>query len=210
MKLEEPYIETFDKWRSEYDNLSYEEHCDFYDQIYDAFPAQDYCTLDSVDNFFQMIKFLQRSCRVFEVGGWNGRTAKHCLLHHDFIDHWYNVELCRKVVETTPSSLRYTSQVPNCWVWDMPDFPYTNVLVASHSLEHMRVRQIGQLLDRMQNISYAYVEAPIAESAINYDWTGDLSTHIIEVGWEQLEKLFKSYDFDVISRQPNIRYFGRK
>lgn len=198
---------TFDDWRDAYDSMTYEEHSRYFDAIYEQFPQQSHCTRHEAHAFFQE---QPNGCRVLELGGWDGSMARILLDEFPGIVHWTNVEICRAAcIAGGMEAPRYSAHTPDGWLWEQDRLPHADVLFASHSFEHLRAEQIDRLLARLLGIRAAYIEAPLAESADNFDWTGDLSTHLLEIGWRQLEERFLQHGYHVTHRAQNVRWFSR-
>lgn len=196
---------TFDEWRDRYNELSYTEQLTFYDAVYEKFPTQQVCRKEETARFFASIP---EGASVLEIGGGIGDVARE-ILDSFPIKYWYNLEISQRAIDDGLNRPQYQAQVPEDFVWNLDDLPICEVLVASHVFEHIRADQIEQLLQRLTSIRHAYVEAPIPESSEAVDWTGRWSTHILEIGWAQLETLFHRLGFQVAHRAPNVRWFKR-
>ena len=196
---------TFDEWRTNYDRLTYPEQLAYYNAVYEKFPMQ------KVGNVQEAIRFcsqLEAGSTVLEVGGGRGDVARQAL-QETAVSGWFNYEISGTVVNHGLRHPCYTAIVPHDFVWNLRDLPPCDALIASHVFEHVRASQIDRLLGRLASFSQAYVECPIPADADAVDWSGSWSTHILEIGWKQLEQLFANRGFQVAHCAPDIRWFQR-
>lgn len=196
---------TFDDWRAHYDRLTYREQVDFYRSVYEKFPNQHVATDELVRQF---ISQLPAGSTVLEIGGGLGQFAEEALQSSN-IRHWYNYEISPTATANGLKHARYTAVVTDDFVWNLSRFPPCDTLFASHVFEHIRASQIDRLLDKLPSVTRAYVECPIASDAKTFDWSGRWNTHILEVGWKQLESLFAAHAYEVAHRDRDVRWFRR-
>jgi hypothetical protein len=201
-----PHPLCFDEWRSKYDQLFCTHQVEYYSRLYAYYPRQDHCTLTEAIAFGRQLK---PGVRVLEMGGWDGRVANVLLNEFPQIAHWLNVEVCRPAVEQGLTNPRYSAQVPDEFLWNWPSLPAADVFFAAHVLEHLKVREIEQLIGRLDGITEVYVEAPIPDAGRSVSWSGDISTHVLEIGWQELEGLFERFGYRGTYRTPHIRWFSR-
>jgi hypothetical protein len=81
------------------------------------------------------------------------------------------------------------------------------VLFMAHTIEHLNVNQIRKILARTTAI-HAFIEAPLPKTDI-VDWHDNLSTHVLPLNWDELEALFREFDFEVYYSGPDLRFFRR-
>lgn len=204
--VDTPHPLCFDEWRSKYDQLSWLQQVDYYSKLYAHYPRQDHCTLAEAIEFG---KQLQPGVRVLEMGGWDGRVANILLEEFPHIEHWHNMEVCRPAVDHGLKHPRYSAEVPEEFLWNLPSFPIADVFFAAHVLEHLKARQIEQLISRLDRVTDVYAEAPIPDCGQAVSWSGDISTHVLEIGWQELESLFARFGYRSKRRTPHIRWFSR-
>jgi hypothetical protein len=78
-------------------------------------------------------------------------------------------------------------------------------------IEHIKWRELVLLIHWIpENIKTILFEAPIAQSAENFDWTGHYSTHILEKGWEQVINEMRNHNFEVAYLEKDTVIFIRK
>lgn len=196
---------TFDNWRQNYDQLSYAEHLAFYEALYEVFPNQDYGTASEAVAFG---KQLPMGVRVLELGGWSGRLAELLLNECPQIDHWFNFEVCKPAIANGLRHLRYSAAVPDDFIWNLPEIPQVDVLFSAHTLEHLSEDQLRKLLSRLTEASYLYAEAPLPLTG-PVDWTGDTSTHVLKLGWGELEVLLEQFGWELHHACGDVRVFRR-
>lgn len=186
--------------------MTYDEHVAYYDVIYEHFPEQQHGDLTAIREFFSGT---QDPETVLEIGGWNGAIAGMVLGEFPQVTKWYNFELCRPAIAHGLKHSRYTARVLPDFVWNVPELPACSTFFAAHTIEHMRARELLALFARLHSARRMYLEAPLPQSATAHDWSGRWSTHILEIGWNEVESLAQSHGFQVTHRAPNLRTFAR-
>lgn len=186
-------IAEFDRWRADYDRMSYAEQQSFYDRMEAEHPVQAGYALDNgllrfTHAFEQIIPKLPKTY-VLELGGWHGELAKEMLSRCPGISVWCNVEISRAAVRNSVfSDARYLTYVPPDQPWRVP-LPPGNVLVASHFIEHIRADNLVSLmLSLPDTLRYMILVAPLPESAEDNDWAGYHGSHILEWGWREVRQ----------------------
>lgn len=193
-------IADFDRWREQYDEMSYTQQLIFYDQVENDHPRQSSFDLEAWRRFFAYIDgVLVGAYRIIEIGGWKGEMANEIIDHYPAIDEWINYEISREArSKTVCLSPRYRVIVLNDYIWNIP-LPGASVFVASHMIEHIREWQLIKLLDNLpDNVQFIGLEAPINESDISRDWAGYHGSHILEVGWQQIIDYLRMNNFELI------------
>lgn len=196
---------TFDSWRQRYDQLTYQEHLEFYEALYEVYPNQDYGTAAEAVAFG---KQLPAGSRVLELGGWSGRLAGLVLSECPQIEHWFNFEVCRPAVNNGLRHLRYSAVVPDDFIWNLPELPQVDVLFSAHTLEHLNEVQLSKLLSRLTAAKYLYAEVPLPLTG-PVDWSGDTSTHVLRLGWHEVETLFAQFGWTLHHACGDVRVFRR-
>lgn len=201
---------TFDGWRALYDELTDEEQFEYARELAVLYPDQERANLGACERFFADTP-LPLGC-VLEIGGWNGSLAAQILTTHPELLSWTNIDPNADRSQVTSDS-RYRPLVPVFFYWwryrEYPLFREYDTLVASHVLEHFKVRDIHDMLSALPEVLYAYVECPIAQTGEN-DWAGYDGTHILECGWDGLTEVFKQHGFqDKGTHQGDCRAYSR-
>lgn len=206
-------VRDFDAWRVQYDNMSYQNQKDFYNLVEVDHPCQQAFNVDAYHGFFGHVARKVEYARVVEVGGWKGGLAMVMLDRWPNITDWYNVEICEyAMLKSICYSSRYEMLIPSDWMWNVP-LPAAEVFVASHTIEHIKQHQLEALFDNLPaETRWLGLQAPIAEDAIDTDWTGYHGTHILEIGWKQISKSLDGRGFAPLwsMHRPDFRAFVRK
>ena len=194
----------WDQWRRDYDNLSYAEHQEFYERIYQEYPVQRHFNREMAQEFFFFLGDLS-DLRVLELGGWDGELAVEMLDQFPAILSWFNFEICQSAVLLGQEHRRLWHHAPQQWFWEVP-WPGPNVFFASHSLEHLSRQHLQRLLERvgLEAVDYLYVDVPLAT-----DWTGYEGTHRLDCTREELLVLFAQQGFFPFFEQGSVIFFDR-
>jgi hypothetical protein len=167
----------WDGWRRDYDTMSFAEHQAFSRLVYDAYPVQKhYC-----DQALRHCLQLCHATTVWEVGGYDGAAAQAMLAGNKDLRAWGNMELC-PVVPVVCHDGRYHHVTLDCWPWEHE--LASDLLVLSHVIEHMRLRQARTLLAGFSG-GWLYIDTPLPWVGAP-SWEHSTTTHILEVGWDGL------------------------
>lgn len=199
-------VAEFDAWREAYDGLSYEEQKAFYARVGLEHPRQAGFTLDAWKTF---LTGCPQPLKVLELGGWNGELAEALWDHFD-PTRWWNLEIRESAVETAICHRDgYVVYIPPDFAWEAA-LPPVQVVVASHFVEHIRFAELLALMENMPvTVTHMGIEAPIQDDAEGVDWTGYHGSHILEVGWRQLEVAFEERGWRRYHVHGNLRGFRR-
>lgn len=202
--IKEMKVAVFNGWREAYDGMSWQEQKDFYNKLVEAFPDQ--CTFhpEMSTRFFRNIP---KKSWVMELGGLDGRTADFILKKNNQIDRWVNYEVC-SIIENYCKDKRYKYFVSNDFPWKL-DLRFYDILYLSHILEHIKEKDIRAILRQTSETKYIYADVPIPNKTEEINWTNYLGTHILEIGWEDLEKLFGEFGFEKYEDHGTIRFFKK-
>jgi len=188
----------FDAWRAGYDSMTYAENVEFYRKVADEYPEQRYYNAPAVLRFLTWATEYE-AVDVLELGGWKGELADEMLPLFGGIRSWLNVEIAPQVIDARCSEPRYSVIVPDDYLWNLDaDLTKYRVLVASHVIEHLKVADIHRLLERLSDIRYFYIDAPLPDTPSA--WGNGESSHIIEIGWDGLVALVESHGFTLRDR----------
>ena len=203
----------WDLWRRFYDCLDWSDQVAFYAQVAALHPDQSTATQGFAHLFFEALEQDGATPSVIEIGGWDGSLAASVLASNAGIRSWLNFEVAeRPVSHPACDDPRYEARIPTDYVWRLPaeTFAGHDTLVASHVVEHFKLRDVTGLIERMETLRWCYVEAPLREHDRARSWFGYPGSHVLEVGWAQLEKVFANYGFIVREPiAPHVRCFGR-
>lgn len=175
------HLLDWDAWRAEYDAMTYQDQQAFYDEVFDTYPVQRAYDPLLVGGLLT----LTRPKTVLEFGGWTGDLARDLLPGMPWIESWTNVDCSRKALAASVcDDPRYRPRLAECWLWEeewSADF-----VVASHVIEHIRAKELAQLL-RSVKCRALYLEAPLRMEPT--DWSGYAGSHILEIGWAGVDGL---------------------
>lgn len=177
-------------WRDNYDNMDCSQQKKFHIKIETILPNQNRFDFQRTFNFFAMIgKYVD----VFEFGGFKGHLAKRILPVFDMIKSWDNYEICPVCVEKSVcEDKRYKCIVMDDFVWNCDLKKKYDVFYASHSMEHIKFEEFKNLIDNV-GAKYVYLDIPIDDDVVNKNWFGYGGTHILEVGWKQIDEFMSLY-----------------
>lgn len=90
---------------------------------------------------------------------------------------------------------RYTTWVPNVFLWELGQLPHYHVYLASHFIEHIRERELLLLLKAIpQHGRFLAFSAPLPEEGPT-DWAGYHGSHILEVGWDEVGRIVERHEW---------------
>lgn len=195
----------FDAWRAAYPTMSFADHQDYGLRLAAEYPDQ--FSVSIVDLALYLSKRRQ-PLRVIEVGGWKGEVASLVLCSRIKVESWTNYE----IVPLTPrcEDPRYQHCTLKDWVWNTPVSRDATTAVLSHVIEHLSREHVECMVDWVgrTSVKYVYVEAPITPEG-RADWTGCLGTHILDVGWDAVEVMFRTAGFNCVHRRNDPHHAQR-
>lgn len=195
----------FDGWRASYDEATFADQQDFYDQVHDRYPAQAHYA--STRYFEGFLAHIARPVSIIELGGWDGEFAATMLPVHPEITSWRNYEISRKAVaESVCQDSRFEGIALEDWYWELEHA--ADLFVASHVIEHLRFEDVLKTFDA-SDVRWMYLSSPLAEE--KRDWQGYHGSHILEVGWAELTEELRARDFSFLPHlsHPFARCFER-
>ena len=169
---------TFDKWRADYDSMTFEEMQDFYDWAHGEHPSQRHFNVDAVMRWLEQMP--QRAV-ILELGGYDGELADICLPLHPEM-RWVNLEISH--VPSVCSIDRYRTVTLECWPWEIEAEGFDGFL-ASHSMEHLSDDHASKMLNAadVAGCSSIYIDMPEG------NWGGATALHKLEMGWIGVDRL---------------------
>lgn len=177
---------VFDKWRELYSELTHEENIQFGYDMEKAYPHQASFNPAPIET---VLAGLNRP-RVFEVGGWKGELALH-MFKKELVSEWTNFDMCKAAVEKTLPELKdykYYPIFPTSFDWFGREFtkPLCDIAISCHTIEHLTDSDLKKLITYLSITPKVLFEAPIGEGPS--DWTGYQGTHILKMGWTEIDK----------------------
>lgn len=186
-------VAAFDKWRRDYDGLSYADMKAFYDLVEADHPLQQAYDAGTFARFLQGITANIGAITVLEIGGWKGELAQLMLQREPDIVTWHNLEICKRAVERSVfESPKYKPVVPGDFVWTL-SLPDAQVFVASHFIEHIRLWELSALFDNLNGVQFIGLQSPL--QPVGIDWTGYHGSHILGVGWIGVSACLSAHGF---------------
>jgi hypothetical protein len=192
---------NFDLWRENYDSLTFEDQCRFYDWVAEKYPDQAEYNAEPIRYALYRATEEIGPLYVMEIGGWDGALAAETLdgLDDTRIAAWTNYDIAQMAL------------VRGSWIPDryrpvlLKDFPWNysfpnrhNVFVATHFIEHIKAHELLKLFFALkQSIKYIVLQAPIEDSVIHKDWSGYTGSHILEIGWSQVYDMLHWFGFEL-------------
>jgi hypothetical protein len=176
------WLVDWDQWRADYDTLDFAGQQSFYAAAGLAHPVQRHYNAEAATAFLE----LSGARAVVEVGGWDGALAADTIT--DRVESWTNLEICSTVTPVCDDP-RYEHVL-------LRDFPWNYVLdgdalILSHVAEHIRLRELAALA-RVFTGGWVYIDCPVTEGP--QDWTGYEGSHVIEEGWDGIEKALAGFE----------------
>ena len=178
----------FDQWRRFYDDLTFEDQKAVYREVAELYPRQ------RAFNTAEAIVFMETHApvHVMELGGWDGKLASILLDLYDWVESWTNYDLV--TVPWACHDARYHQEELLRPFWETPH-PVADAFVATHVIEHMRYHELGALVRAIEKIPAVLIEAPIQRKPTI--WHGYHGTHILEVGWNAVDQLFRRHGYNI-------------
>ncbi len=177
----------WDRWRANYDDMSWRDQLDFYSMVERLHPDQRFYSAESVKAFLLKSGPLNTRC-VLEIGGWKGELAAEV----GPTKRWLNVEIFPEALRYGPHESWYQAMVPHDFIWKVGLPRGYDALIMSHTIEHIRWREFAAIIDQFDG-EWVFLEAPLHRGG--RDWSGYGGTHIFEAGWVEVDELMGRHGF---------------
>lgn len=183
---------NYDKWRENYNNMTFKEQKEFYNEFYETHLDQGWKShLDDLIKAFQQIKGYSN---VIELGCNDGTLAQAMIKRFPILK-WHGYDISRTaLMKTKVDTPVYQFSELNSQFWECVDVTGYDVFIASHVLEHLSFKQVKLLLNHITPIKYWIIAMPELKS----NWKGYLGTHVLEVRWKEITayaKLLKRKEY---------------
>lgn len=200
--------EDFNQWREDYDQMTYTDQVEFYNQVEREHPNQRFFYADSFAQLLGAACATLFSFSVIELGGWKGELAEKMLLSYPPISYWINYEISQRAVQKSPlRSPRYFPIVLPNFLWTSALWP-ADVFISSHTIEHIREKQLKRLFSKLpKSIKFIGLQSPLPEGPT--DWTDDHGSHILECGWGKVKVMLEKRGFELFMEEGEFRGFRR-
>ncbi len=180
-----------ENWRTNYSDMGFGGHQAFYSQ----WLAEGLGPQAHFDGAAALGFDVWDGAQVCEVGGWDGQLASLVLSANPSTLDWVNHEVCREAaLGHGIDDPRYRVQCDG-WVWDQ-DLSGSDVLVASHSLEHMTEAHLRTLLAATAHMRAAFIQVP------NDMMPGPCASHILGISVQELADVVSGYGWMLQSSSP--------
>jgi len=203
LDLDDPNV--WDKWRELYSILTNEEWKEFFNRCEEKYPDQVHHDKSNYDKLFQRIP---KNLYVLEMGGWKGELADYCFSKYK-IEAWMNIDICSNAVnKSIPKRSNYIAICPGEFDWfNKRREGNWDVFVSAHTIEHFSDDHVKQILNYINGIKYVMLEAPIKEE--ENDWLGYEGTHILKMGWKEINKLMSNNGYLIQNISPECYFYVR-
>jgi len=195
------------KWKEDYDTHSIDKRAEVYDLKHKLYPNKTHYHLASVLDFFYKIKVFTNKLTVIEFGGGKGELARNMFKTEIPITRWDNYEISEVAVNNSFDHPKYNALWLAVQPWKMRYyFPDYNVCIMSDFIEHIKQHELKELINKLKTINFFYIKSPLQAKTINVNWK-IYQTHVLEIGWDGVEKLFKGYN--MVNLGKGVRMFYR-
>lgn len=193
-------MNEFDVWREKYDSMSLEEQVEYHNDLELRYPDQAHYTYPIVEEVLNLVNSL--NIDILEFGSWKADMANRALSQFPNIKQWNGIEICKNAIEKTNcNDERFNYIFPNKFNWfeDKRKIK-TDVIFATHFIEHLSNHHFEQLVKYVKGAKYVYFECPITDGG--QTWMGDVSTHKLEYGWNDVIRLMGEQSYKVYKKYP--------
>lgn len=202
----------FNKWRDDYQQMSYDDQVKFYNEVAKRWPEQIDFHFPSWLRFFKYVHDGLGPFSIFEIGGWKGEMAQAVFdTAPDLIKRttirggkqqlptWVNFEISEEALTgTVVTDPRYQAKVPPDFAWNVA-IPNMDVFIASHTIEHITEENFVALLDNLPStVVFIGLESPLRPSDVSRDWGNYTGSHILEIGWKEVAEHLADFGFYAI------------
>jgi len=190
----------FDRWRSEYDRMSFQQQQDFYNEAFKVYPVQASFNLEKALEFFARTA----GGNVTEIGGWDGQLAGECLARVPNLWSWTNLEISTDAAASHKiSGPRYSVPPMTDFAWNGETLITGEIFLATHFIEHIKMRDLTLL---MQGVStdWVYFESPLLFPG--WRWGGNDDNHILEAEWADVHKMMQSLGYGLSHFEMDDRF----
>jgi hypothetical protein len=204
--------EFFDEWRALYDYMPYDQSQNIYSTIYSIVKNQNSAlqfNKFAIANFFHN---LSDDLNVVEIGSWNGQIASFCISKFANIIDWTGIEVCKEAaMNVVCKSDRYRCFIPNNYIWDIDhDYSRYNTMVFTRYIERIKVEHFIRIIEQSNaTIDNIYIEAHILKYSHLIDWNREAMAGILEVGWDDVVDIMKSFGYKNTYQYKTVGFFQR-
>lgn len=183
------------KYRENFDILSYQQHSEIYKDVLNEYPIQNSSNISGFNELLKLINIKDKY--IFELGGWMGDLADVILKENEDIIYWHNYDIVTELVlHQIPKDNRYKLKILDDFVWNKNDeiVDFYNIFVSTHTIEHFSINFLNKLVDFINNRKFKYLilEAPLPKQ-YKPDWNNHDTLHVLSLSWYQIFLIFNQY-----------------
>lgn len=172
----------WDHWRGEHARMTFADQQAFYRRVAEEHPCQQSFDVPHAQGTFDRIG--GSALEVLELGGWDGALAQALLSTRTDIASWTNYDIV--AVSQVCRHPRYRLELLGDYLWNQ-DEVRGDVFLACHTVEHLTAAELARLFDVLR-VEFIYLQAPIEVSGRS-NWDGYNGSHILEIGWDEIDAL---------------------
>jgi len=208
-------MNKYDEWRANYDKMTYIDQLKYAMEFRgNGSGSETRHQLMSKEVELFLAQYDWKSFDILEFGGWEGNLANEILkkTDHWHIIKWHNYDFAiHAILDSECNDWRYRCIIQNKPVWDLSNefFKEFDIFIASHCLEHIKFKELKGILTNIVRspIEFCLLDIPITDTPVN--WNGYEGTHILEVGYLDVIKIFSEH-FDLKKRNNSFTLWRRK
>lgn len=198
-------VEEFDFFRDVYGRLTFAEKKKFYTRMAAEHPGQSH---HNKKEALKWLSGLANKKRVLELGGWDGELAESALETFPEIESWTNWEIVPAQTFARKHDPRYDAPLVTCELWESSLVPDNfDAFISAHAIEHLSDPQVSRLLYFLRPIRNVFLESPLRDGG--QDWRGGTDTHVLQMGWREIEIWMGWNGLSLVKKEGDIRTFTR-
>jgi len=187
----------FDAYREAYGELSHTDRRRLSALWAEMYPDQRHADHLNATWFFERYS----PERVIELGGWDGYLALCMMSTFACIRSWRNYEIAEP--QSVCSLKGYRRVLLGKPIWEYRKLS-ADSFVATHVIEHLSASELSLLIPLL-DVKTCLIEAPLEVSPRS--WRGQLSSHVLEVGWDAVDRMFAESNFAPDHLWSNGRFY---
>jgi hypothetical protein len=194
---------TFDKWREDYDRLSFAEQVAYHNELELLYPSQAHYNLDAARQAIA----IANPVTVIEAGCWKADLAAEILKTNTVIEDWMGIEICTNAIEKTNCHNEHFTYCPvEKFNWWMDIDMRCDLFIATHFCEHLSADHFADLASALDS-KHVYFEIPISEGG--EAWSGYHGTHKLTLGWSHVIHIMAAHGYTHTHIAQHCKLFTR-
>lgn len=201
-------MNEFDKWREQYEQMTFEEQVAYHNDLEQRFPEQNHFHYEKVSQAISSLPESITNIRVLEFGTWKGDLAKRAMEDYDRIKVWYGIEICDAAIADTKCERVFYIK-PNRFDWFAEKREIEcDIIIATHFIEHLSDAHFEQLAAYCKGVGLVHFESPLTQAGS--DWQGYEGTHKLRMGWDRVIETMNKNGFELLISHPESKTFITK